>query len=170
MAKREISNKRNLHYSNRHRLYGGSLTMMDIDYVEYDAKTNQPLVLIETKFGKIKSIDLNDREFDCLCNLAKGLGLPVLLVIYYPMKEDGSLLSSEEDNSLMTHIQYLVCGVNEEGKKLFNKPTRLSEHDWVRELYKLRGQNTMTPETTLYTEWKHGVTIPSITYRYQDSQ
>lgn len=136
---KELTGKRNLHYNRRHRLYGREMKMYDIDSVEYHHLTKQPVALVETKFGLIRDIDLNNDEFECLWNTSEKLDVPLFCLVYYPFNNKGHLLDADMSYDLLTHIQYVVIPVNSQAKKLVPRQCRMTEAQWVGVLYKLRG-------------------------------
>ena len=159
----EKTGKRNLHYSLRHRKYGWQLKMYDLDCVEYHHETHMPVCVIETKYGLVNNLDFNDDQFECHYNLAQKLEVPFFCLIYYPFGEDGKLLDADQDHSKLSHIQYRVYGVNEKGRNCFPNAKSLTELDWVRELYKLRGLTlNESISQTLYQELKQEVRIPFV--------
>ena len=159
----EKTGKRNLHYLLRHRIYGSYLKMYDLDCVEYHHLTKQPVCIIETKFGLQGDLDFNDDQFECHFNLAEKLEIPFVCLIYYPFGPDGKLLDANEDHSKLSHIQFRVMGVNSKGINWFPRPRSLTEVDWVKELYKLRGLSLNDSLTgSLYQTWKQDVRIPFV--------
>lgn len=147
-SKQESTGKRNLHYSRRHREYGWTMTMMDIDNVEYDAVSKQPLALIETKFGLIRKIDLNDHKLEIYKSIASLAGpekeLPFFILVYYPLDEHGSLMDAEVSYEDFAHIQYFAVPMNEAAKKLVAKPALLTEFQWVNILRQIHKQPELT--------------------------
>lgn len=163
MPSKEKLGKRNLAYNNRHRLWGDGITATDVDMLEFDKKTGKPLALIESKFGLIREIDLNDSQFEALCSLAREL--PVFLCVYYPLNIDGQLVNAGQEET-MTHIQFYTLGVNEAGRRYVPKPTRMTEKEWVGVLRQLHGEPPVSEEESWvwYDEWKE-VRLPQITQR-----
>lgn len=147
----EKTGKRNLHYSLRHRKYGFEVTMMDFDNVEYDMTTKQPLALIETKFGLVREVDLNDHKLQVMCNLARDL--PVFVLVYYPLDKDGRLLDAEVSHDEFAHIQYLVVPVNESAKVMVPKACKFTEIQWVNFLRRLHKQEDT--RNKFCEDWKY---------------
>lgn len=159
---REKLGKRNLCYNNRHRQWGESLNTMDVDFMEY--KNGKPVALIETKFGLIKDVDLNDEKFDALCSLADER-IPVILCIYYPMDSDHRLIGVEREGTAVAHIQFVIIGINQLGRRLIPQRKRMSEKEYVEFLYKLRNETVpIDIQNKLCTNWIP-VSIPTITHR-----
>ena len=159
---RERLGKRNLTYNNRHRQWGNSLNTMDVDFMEY--KNGKPVALIETKFGLIKEIDLNDEKMDALCALADDR-IPVFCVVYYPMDANHELVGVEREGIPVEHIQFVVIGVNDSGRKAVPSRKRMSEKEYVELLYQIRNETVPTEVVgSLCTNWVP-VSIPTITHR-----
>lgn len=140
-TKQERLGYRSLHYSRRHREYGNKIYNWDIDHMEFDNNLD-PVLMIEEKFGcpNLISIDLNTAEFTAKCKVANKLGIPLILLIVFPFnKENGYLLDGKESYDDLDHIQFAVIGVNELGRMKFKNLTRLTEAEWVKFLYKIRG-------------------------------
>jgi len=158
----ERLNKRNLAYNNRHRLWGIELTAMDVDFMEYDSKTGKPLALIETKYGRITEVDLNEPAFDALCSLARE-EIPVFCLVYYPLDKDGKLVEADQPNADVAHIQFYGVGVNAMGRKYLPKAKRMLEIEWVNLLRELHH----SPDESLVGLCKTWVpvNVPQITFR-----
>lgn len=140
MAKLEMTGKRNLHYNRWHRKTGRKMTMIDLDSVEIDCNTKQPVAMIETKFGLIQNIDLNDFEFEALNNMATKLEVPLFCLIYYPLSVQNYMIDADDKSSILSHIQFLAIAVNERAYKILGAPVvKCTEKDWISILYKMRG-------------------------------
>lgn len=142
----EKTGKRNLCYNRRHREYDRKDKMMDIDNLEHDDEGNM-LALIETKFGRVGMVDLNELEFDVLCKLSSLANdkIPVFCLVYYPMDKNNRLVDAEQPFEDMTHIQFFGMGVNLEGKRYLPKPTKLTELEWVAILARIHGHDVSEP-------------------------
>ena len=130
--------------------------MIDIDGVEHDGQGN-PLAIIETKFGLKSEIDLNDLQFDVLCNLARE-EIPVFCLVYYPMDSDGLLVDAGQE-SRMSRIQFIAIGVNKLGREYLPKMQRLTERQWVALVAKLHN-HPMNDKNKYYDTWTDDVVIP----------
>ncbi len=161
MLIREKTGKRNLQYSKRHRIYGSKMKMYDLDSVEFDSVTKQPVAMVETKFGYAKTINLCSDEFDCLCNLADRLDVPLLCLVYYPLNAQDQLIDANDTFSTLVHMQFIVIPVNEPAKKVLPSQCRMTETQWVKFLYRLRGLSTVEAEEPLCETWKT-VPLPSV--------
>lgn len=159
----ERTGKRNLHYNNRHRCWGFELTAMDVDFMEYDSKTGKPLALIETKFGLVKNVDLNEPAFDALCMLARE-EIPVFCLVYYPLDASGQLVDAGRPTSDVESIQFVVAPVNRCAKQYVPSRKRMTEIEWVFILRQLHGLTGASNDLTLCSTWKE-VQIPQIMYR-----
>lgn len=159
----ERLNKRNLHYNNRHRLWDESLTAMDVDFMEYDSKTGKPLALIETKFGRVKEVDLNEPAFDALCMLARE-EIPVFCLVYYPLDAFGQLVDADQPTSDVKHIQFVVAPANRCAKQYVSSRRRMTEVEWVAIIKRLHGLTGDYNDPTLCSTWKD-VQIPQIMNR-----
>lgn len=157
--KYERLGQRNLQYNTRRRYYG-NLPATDIDFMEY--KNGKPVALIETKFGAIREIDLNDDQFEAMCVLADER-IPVICCVYYPMDKNGEMLHAGSNPSLLTHIQFIAIGVNKLGRQMLPAAKRMSETEWVNFLCKLRDDKP-NPGITLCNQWVP-VNCPQITWR-----
>lgn len=159
----ERTHKRNLHYNNRHRLWGYNLTAMDVDFMEYDSKTGKPLALIESKFGLVKEVDLNEPAFDALCMLARE-EIPVFCLIYYPLDKAGQLVDADRPGSDVESIQFVVAPVNGKAKEYVSSRKRMTEAEWVAILNQLHGVTDVSNDLTLGKTWRE-VQIPYIMNR-----
>lgn len=166
MIREEKLGKRNLHYSKRHRIYGNRTTMMDLDSVEYDVITRKPLAFIETKFGLIKQVMMNDPKLDVYRNIAKMAEkeLPVFVLIYYPLDKDDKLLDADIDYNNLKHMQYYVIPANSRAKELIPEPKMITEAFWVNFLLWLHGQKQTAKDNNLLSKTIKKVNIPDIIY------
>lgn len=91
MSLSEITNTRDLTYSNWHRPPNLSrhCTYIDIDSLEYCAYCNEFLLLVETAIDTGKS----DKGTFITRQLAQKLGIPAYLVFYTKGKQKGEILS-----------------------------------------------------------------------------
>lgn len=160
MSKQERLGKRNLQYNTRRRLYG-NLPATDIDFMEY--KNGKAIALIETKFGNGQMIDLNDDQFEAMCDLAAER-IPVICLIYYPLDADGRMLHADSDPNLLAHIQFVAIGVNQVGQRLLPRQKQFTEKQWVAFMHELRGDTEYECYVKLYDTWKP-VKISSIIRR-----
>ena len=90
MAQEEYSNERDLTYSAWHRRNSmqryidrrdaEGMSMIDIDAVEYDQKTREPLILIETA----RDNGQGWKAATVTRNLAKRAGIPAYVLLYTP--------------------------------------------------------------------------------------
>lgn len=159
----ERLNKRNLHYNNRHRNWDPELSAMDVDFMEYDSKTGKPLALLETKFGRVKEIDLNEPAFDALCMLARE-EIPVFCLVYYPLDAMGQLVDADQPTSAVESIQFVVAPVNRCARQYVPSRKRMTEVDWVKILRQLHGLTGEINDPTLCSTWRD-VQIPQIMFR-----
>ena len=133
--------------------------MMDLDCVEYDGDGNT-LALVETKYGLVQDIDLNDIQFTVLCKMARE-EIPVFCLVYYPMDEHGNLVDANEPYENMKHIQYYVVPVNRCAKRIVPKQTKMTEIEWVMILANIHG-NTIPDRSKYGYHWKQVKNIPMI--------
>lgn len=114
--------------------------MIDVDSVEINCDTQQPVAMIETKFGLVEKIDLNDFEFEVLNNMATKLEIPLFCLVYYPLSEQNYMIDADDKSSILKHIQFLAIAVNQRAYKILGAPVvKCTEKDWISILYKLRG-------------------------------
>jgi len=116
---------------------------MDLDFLEYDYLTEEPVAAIETKYALEKVIDTQGKELKVLVKVANKLGIPAFCLVYYPFKEDGSLLYHNEvdkECSQLHHIQFYVVPLNEMAKQYVPLSSHMSEKDWVSVLSNLHGE------------------------------
>lgn len=139
---------------------------IDIDSVEVDEDGNM-LAIVETKFGLIRDIDLNDFQFSILCKLADEK--PVFLLMYYPMDKYHNLVQAGHESEL-AHIQFYSVPVNAGARAVQPKAKRMSEIEWSAIVARLHGQPP-DPNPGVHSEWiSHTgdgkeIIIPQITYR-----
>lgn len=157
----ERTGKRNQCYSRRHRTWGHNY-MIDVDSVEHDGDGG-PLALIETKYGLIQTVDLNELRFTVLCNLANDV-LPVFCTVYYPLNSNGDLVNAGYENE-MEFIQFYTIPVNEVARRYLAKPKRMTELEYVDLLHKIHGTARNGSSTYgINNEWVD-VVIPTVITR-----
>lgn len=149
---------RDLRYNNRHRDYGKTLRMYDVDFVEYDIKTNEPVAMVETKHGNQKVIDFNDPEVKCTLRLAERAQVPYFIVVYYPTGPD--LIDPNLINKFGDYWQFYVIPVNQLAKKKLPGPMQMTEKLYVQFLYFIR--NEKMPDNLLLDDVKLTVPLPEI--------
>lgn len=160
MAIKERLGKRNLAYNKRHREYGDRLIMEDIDTVEYHADTNEPVAVIETKFGLVKEIDLNSKQNCRQAKLANKLGVPYFCLVYYIMDKRKKLIDAADVGAEVGHVQYYLIPVNRRAVEILSEPEAMTECQYVEFLYKLRGEVLPKQlELTLYKTWLYTSTV-----------
>lgn len=163
----EKLHKRCLALNDRHRFW--NMTGVDCDFIEADVNGNC-LALIESKFGRIKYLDLNeDYGIKVLCNLRNDL--PIFGIIYYPMDKDGYLVGAGHEDA-MVHIQFFTFPVNDAARRLLRTGKRMTEIELVTLMGRLHrvSPDEVRKNKYLCTEWKklgdgRDVIIPQITYR-----
>jgi hypothetical protein len=152
--RQEKTNLRSLHYSNRHRQYGRTCYMLDIDAIEFNSKC-QPILMYDEKHSSIQEIDLTSFSVQCQKNVANKLGIPMVILVTYIMDDNQNLLGAEHNLNSATHWQYYIIPVNISGK-----PQQMTEKQWVEFLYFHRNEQ-MPDLPNLSTIW-HEVNLPTI--------
>ena len=155
----ERLDKRDYHYSHRHRLYGEKTYMFDIDFVEFDGL--KPVLAGDLKHGQLKELDPNSYQFRCYNSL---FTCPVIALVYWFLGETNNILESDDTISKVFHTQYYAVPINNAAKKILeNKPQRITEWDWVRFLHKLRHKpvSAELKKEDFSTTWKE-VRLPTI--------
>ena len=155
----ERIDKRDFHFSHRHRLYGSKLLMLDIDFVEMNGL--KPVLAGDLKHGNIKEIDTNSYQFQCYKSI---FTCPIIALVYWYLGEQNQILHAEDTNSKVSHTQYLAVPINTAAQQLLeNKPQKMSEWDYIRLLHSIR--NESLPPTlqrvNFSTTWKQ-VSLPNI--------
>lgn len=131
-AKEEVSNERDLEFSNLHRKFGYYCPAVDIDFLLIEYISGVPVALIEYKHSGA-SYDINHVSFDAIRSLANASKIPAYIVEY-------------SDN----HLYYRVIALNEIGKEKIleldlsdtmdkKDGDLISCQDYVTFLYKLKG-------------------------------
>lgn len=116
----ERSGWRDLGILLRHRLYGFDCPAVDLDWVlEYDC--GEPCALIEFKHEKADLRNTSRATYHALARLGDRAGIPAFVVVY------------NSDFSV-----FIVAALNSIAKKIFPKPRRMSETEYVTFLYALR--------------------------------
>ena len=121
-VKQERTGWRDKKISDRHREWGWNCPAVDIDFllVEYDM--NEPKGIVEYKnWATIGNV--TGSTVSALKNLSDNAGLPFFSCIY------------RDDYSVFT-----VAPKNDLAKKYVKNTVDMSEIEWVRLLYKLRGR------------------------------
>lgn len=130
--------------------------MTDIDFVEHD-ENGTPIFMVETKFGLVGEVDLNDPQFETMCWCARE-EIPVFCVVYYPLNKHGRLVDAGRENE-MVHIQFIVIGVNRLGREYYPKAKRLTELDWVSAIAMFH-KHSVDDVNKYHNTWIDGVKIP----------
>jgi len=125
---------------------------LDIDHIEFNAVTRQPVAMMESKLGLVKNVDLSSYQFECLSNTAKLLNIPFFCLVYYPLKADFSILDANDPKEELTHMQYYIAPINLLAYGYITRPTKMTEKEYVIFLHKLRNI-PMPTNLTLYDTW-----------------
>tara|TARA_Y100000034_G_scaffold132279_1_gene194869 strand:- start:780 stop:1208 length:429 start_codon:yes stop_codon:yes gene_type:complete len=108
--------------SNRHRLYGSSCPMVDLDFIVIEYHLKKSVALIEYKHWRGESsLNLQDANYQALMDMADKAELPFFISYYHP----------ETWN-------YIVYPTNMESFKWILLRTSMTEKEYVKFLYKLR--------------------------------
>lgn len=129
-VRKERTGWRDEELSLRHRRYGIDCPAVDVDFllIEYDHGT--PSALVEYKNEHAKKQCLAHPSYHAISDLASRAGIPALFCRY---KDDFSV--------------WRVTPLNEEAKKYVSPNTDMTEQEWVRLLYKIRGYDV--PQSVL---------------------
>jgi len=109
--------------SERHRLYGASCSMVDLDFVVIEYYFSKVVALIEYKYHLAENKhDLSTSNYKALIDLADRAGIP-FFVVYYDRKD----------------WSFNVYCSNQKAKDIYNKDLlKLDELSFVKLLYQLR--------------------------------
>ena len=108
--------------SARHRMWGFGVPAIDIDFLLVEYHGYRPVALIEYKHHTASEQRVNDRAFEPLKWLAGKAGIPCFAVRYNP-----------------ENWTFTVVPLNDRAKDKADR-SQMTEEDYVRLLYKLRGQ------------------------------
>lgn len=154
---------RDLHYSIRHRLYG-DCPASDFDMIEFDKKTDEPLLIQEMKHGNIDCIDLGDAQIRRQKKVADALGVPFIITVYYFMRANGKwkkLLMADDDMETV-HIQYFSYPGNELAWELLPPNGKeMTEAEHAQMLNNIRKQE-MPKDITYYTTLDDNINPPRV--------
>ena len=108
--------------SRRHRLYGVSCTMVDLDFIVIEYHLKKVVALVEYKHHRCESsLNLEDSNYQALMDMADRADLPFFISFYHPKTWD-----------------YIVHPGNMNSFEWITTKTEMNEHDYVRFLYKIR--------------------------------
>ena len=122
MTRLERTGWRDEALSARHRLYGENCPMLDIDFLACEFNTGKPVVLVEYKAGGLRRLDFKHPNYQALRHLADASRIPFIIAFY------------------STLWSYTVIPLNDFALEWFTKGEQLSELEYVRRLYALRGR------------------------------
>jgi len=110
----------------RHRAYGFDCPATDIDLlVEFDNAS--PVALIELKSWKANLRNTSKSTYHALARLGDRAGIPAFVVVY-----------------ASDYSTFIVAPLNSIAKKIFSRPRKLTETEYVTFLYRLRGRKPPT--------------------------
>ncbi|MGB9663237.1 MAG: hypothetical protein ACPL5F_14720 [Moorellaceae bacterium] len=119
-VRQERTFKRDLGILLRHRAYGFDCPAVDLDWVlEFDS--GEPCALIEFKHERANLKNTSKSTYHALGRLGDRAGLPAFVVVYAG-----------------DYSTFIVAPLNTIAKKVFPKPRKLTETEYVTFLYALR--------------------------------
>lgn len=127
-VKPERTGWRDLGLSKRHRLWGVALAATDLDFILCEASFTKPIALVEYKNEKAPAQHFNDHGIQRIKNLADMAKIPAFACRY-----------------ATDYSWYRPVALNERAKVYLPDRCEMSEPDFVRFLYRLRGMQ-MPPE------------------------
>lgn len=107
--------------SARHRAWGFDCPAVDLDFLAVEYNVGKPVALIEYKYHKAATVDLQHATYRALADLANAYPLPFLIVRYW-----------REPWAFRVQIG------NEAALHWFNDGETLSEFNYVKRLYLMR--------------------------------
>lgn len=108
--------------SNRHRMWGWDCPAVDLDFLMLEYDRGKASAIVEYKNEHAKKQSFAHPTYQAMADLADRAGIPALFCRY---KDDFSL--------------WRVTPLNDEAKKYVAANTDLTEKEWVRLLYRIRG-------------------------------
>ena len=122
MSSFERTNWRDQGLSERHRGWGLDLPAVDLDFVLVEYDTSKPAALIEYKQGDPRPLDFEHPSYRALRHLADASRIPFCIAFYSPL------------------WSFTVYPCNDYALEWFTAGERLSELEYVRRLYAMRGR------------------------------
>lgn len=122
-VKQEYTGLRDLGLSSRHRQWGFDAPAVDIDFLMIEYDHDAPKALIEYKAYQGHKINIETSAIRALANLANASGLPFFVVAYHPKE-----------------FWVYIKPINKRAMAYLKDAGHLSEADFVRLLYRLRGK------------------------------
>lgn len=122
MSREERSGWRDQALSMRHRLYGADCPAVDLDFLLVEFDTGKPVAVIEYKAGDPRPLDLEHPSYRALRHLADASRIPLVIAFYSPL------------------WSFTVYPCNDHAREWFTAGEQLSELEYVRRLYALRGR------------------------------
>lgn len=116
--------------SERHRLWGWDCPAVDLDFVLIEYDKGVPMGLVEYKCGLVREQDYSSPSYRAMVRLA-----------------DRSCIPAFECRYSRDFSQWMPIPLNDFARAVLMKPTVMSERDWVRLLYAIRG--TEVPQDVL---------------------
>ena len=126
MSQHERTGWRDEEYSRRHRLYGKQLSMVDVDHFWFEFDNTNPVAGVECKEANAKEVTLQTYSIRCLINICDRLEIPAIFLRYHKESE-------------AEFIYDAVVPLNTFAKNHFSRTSNMSEVEFVKLLYKIRG-------------------------------
>jgi hypothetical protein len=131
MSRSERTNWRDLDLSNRHRMWGADTPAVDIDlFLEYDDGT--AAAIVEYKFIHAKVQRTSESTMRGLLSL--GVENPKGSGVYRPIPVFGCRYTKDP-------WTFRVTALNSAARMLIPSPLTMTESEWVKLLYTLRGRS-----------------------------
>jgi len=108
--------------SRRHRRWGRSCPLVDLDWLVIEYHTNKAVALIEYKHKNVKSPpNIQNSNYQALIDLADKADIPIYAVYYDP-----------------DVWSFDVFPINDKACEWLNSPAKMTEREYVRLMYQIR--------------------------------
>lgn len=126
MSAQERTGWRDEAISGRHRSWGFNCPAVDLDFLVVEYNLGLPSAIVEYKHWQTSGWNTQHPTYRALTDLAngyRGIGLPALVVKYWP-----------------DIWAFQTFPLNEAAKEFFSHGQMLTERQYVKKLYKIRGR------------------------------
>lgn len=114
---------RDLTLSARHRRWGWDCPAVDLDFLFLEYDNGKAVALVEYKHEQAQPQYRTHPTYQAMIDLGNRAGVPVFGVRY-----------------ATDFSWWRACPLNEAAKRWLPDPARLTEHEWVALLYRIRGR------------------------------
>jgi len=121
-VRQERSNWRDLRLSKRHRNWGWDCPAVDLDFLFLEYDRGKAVALVEYKNEHAETQYTSHPTYRALIDLGNRAGIPVFANRY------------SDDFSV-----FIITPLNQKAKELLPERIKMTEEEWVRFLYKIRG-------------------------------